>query len=278
VGRGELRDDAVLGRPVGFWENGMKIKVALVILLQGFAYGSARADDGRCEAPPYGASMEAYRAFVVETRQSGEAGSPEAQKVPGEVLAALAKVCRIKYEAADRTELYRAGFTPQDIDRSSTVMLAAEYLGVLKYVAFQGLAHGQREVKPGASIPPPDEYQPVSVRDFLTDGAKLATDNATVSLTGSYIFLGNRGVLYENIQAVIKMKSHPEAGPQPNVPLLTDDASPRARRRLLACQTDPSAAQVGCTVTLRGQVTLCRLPDAPAAAPEGPCVKVDDGK
>ena len=253
----------------------MKIKAVLVIPLGILAYGSVRAHDERCEAPPYGASMAAYQAFVAETHQSGEAGSPAA-KDPGAPLAVLTKVCKMKYDAADRTELYRAGFTPQDIDDSSTVMLTAEYLGVLKYVAFQSLAHGQRAVEPG--VPPPDEFQPVSVRNFASDGAKLAAANAKVSLTGSYILQDNRGVLYEDIQAVMKMRFHPEAGSQPSVPLLTDDASPRVRRRLLACQTDPSAAQVGCTVTIRGLATTCRLTDALGAAHEGLCVKVEDGK
>jgi hypothetical protein len=254
----------------------IRLKMGLVILLLSLAYGSAWAADEHCEAPPYGASMEAYQAFIAGTGQADGAGSSAAQKVPGGVLDALAKICKIKYEAADRTELYRAGFTPQEIDRTSTVMLAAEYLGVLKYVAFQNVAHGQHAVEPG--VPPPSDYQPVSVRDFAVDGPKLAAANAKVSLTGSYIFQDNRGVLYEDIQAVIKMKTHPEAGAQPNVLLLTDAASPRVRRRLLACQTDASAAQVGCSVTLRGQAAMCRLTDTPGAAREELCIKVEDGK
>jgi hypothetical protein len=186
----------------------------------------------------------------------------------------------MKYGAADRTELYRAGFTPEDIDHSSTVMLTGEYLGVIKYVAFQNLVQGQQaaKAKPSAPLQPSNDYQSVSVRDFAVDGPKLAAEHAKVSLTGSYILQGNRGMLYVDIQAVIKTRYGPEAGTQPSVPLLTDDASRQFRRRLLSCQTDPSAAQVGCTVKLRGQATMCALTIASGATREAPCVNVEDGK
>jgi hypothetical protein len=256
----------------------MKIKAALVILLQNLAWAAAQAHDERCEAPPYGASMDAYKVFIAETRQSGDAQSPVAQKLSREAVELLAKICKMKYYAADRTELYRAGFTPEDIDHSSTVMLTGEYLGVIKYVAFQALVHGEQAAKPGAPSQPTSDYQSVSVRDFAVDGAKLAAQNAKVSLTGSYILQGNLGMLYTDMQAVIMTRYHPDAGTQPNVPLLTNDASHKLRQRLLSCQTDPSAAQVGCTVKIRGQATMCPLTNALGAAHEAPCVNVEDGK
>jgi hypothetical protein len=256
----------------------MKIKAGLIILLPGLAWAAAQARDGRCEAPPYGASMDAYKVFIAEARQSGDAESPVAQKLSREAVELLAKICKMKYDAADRTELYRAGFTPEDIDHSSIVMLTGEYLGVMKYVAFQSLVHGQQAPKPGAPPQPPSDYQSVSVRDFAADGAKLAAENAKVSLTGSYLLQGSLGVLYADMQAIIMTKYHPDAGAQPNVPLRTGDASRRLRQRLLSCQTDLSAAQVGCTVKIRGQATMCPLTDASGATHEAPCVNVEDGK
>jgi hypothetical protein len=256
----------------------MKIKASLIMLLQSLAWGAAQAHDKRCEAPPYGASMDAYNVFITEAPQSAKAESPVAQKLSREAVELLVKICEMKYGAADRTELYRAGFTPDDFDHSSTVMLTGEYLGVIKYVAFQNLLHGEQAVKPGAPLQSPSDYPSVSVRDFAVDGPKLAAENAKVSLTGSYILEGNRGMLYADIQAVIKTRYRPEAGAQPSVPLLTDNASGQFRRRLLSCQTDPSAAQVGCTVRIRGQATMCALTIASGATREAPCVNVEDGK
>lgn len=256
----------------------MKTKVGLVVLLHTLAWGAAQARDERCTAPPYGASMDAYHAFVVESHQSGAAESRAAQDQPREAVELLAKICRMKYQSADRTELYRAGFTPEDIDQSSTVMLTAEYLGILKYVGFQNMAHGQAAPKPGAPLPAPDEYRAVSVRDFAAQGSRLAAENAKVSLTGSYILQDSRGMLYTDMQAIVLTKYHPEAGTQPTVPLLTNDASRQLKQRLLSCRTDLSAAQVGCTVRIRGRATMCALADASGATHQAPCVNAEDGK
>jgi hypothetical protein len=255
----------------------MKTKAGLILLLN-LAWGAAQAHDERCAAPPYGASMEAYNAFIAEARQSGETESPAPRKPSREATELLAKICRMKYQSADRTELYRAGFTPEDIDQSSTVMLTAEYLGVLKYVAFQDMAHGQPAPKPGAPLPPPSDYPSVSVRDFAAEGSKLAAESAKVSLTGSYILQDKHGMLYTDTQAIVLTRYHPEAGRQPTVPLLTNDASRQLRQRLLSCQTDLSAAQVGCTIRIRGRATMCTLTDASGATRQAPCVDVEDGK
>ena len=143
----------------------MKLAATLVISLLTLLWNAAQAREERCTAPPYGASMEAYNGFIAEGSHSGPADGP---------AGILARICRMKYDAADRTELYRAGFTPEDIEHSSTVMLTSEYLGVLKYVAFQNTVHGQPAPKPDAPLPPPSEYQTVSVRDFAAEGPKLA--------------------------------------------------------------------------------------------------------
>jgi hypothetical protein len=269
--------------------HAMKTAGTLIILLASLAWGAAQARDERCEAPPYGASMDAYNMLIAEDLHSGESERSSASKHSREAVELLAKICRMKYEGADRTQLYRAGFTPEDIERSSTVMLTSEYLGVLKYVAFQSGVHGGDGVHGGvhtseapkaadAILPPASDYQAVSVRDFVADGPALAAKNAKVSLSGSYLLQDNRGVLYPDMQSIVMTKYHPEAGPQPSVSLLTSDASGQLRRRLLSCQTDPSAAQVGCTIKIRGRAGMCPLTDAAGAAHEAPCVKVEDGK
>jgi hypothetical protein len=247
----------------------MRLAATLVISLPILACGVARAHAERCSAPPYGASLEAYNLFSAESANSGRPERP---------TDLLARICRMKYAAADRTELYRAGFTPEDIEHSSTVMLTSEYLGVLKYVAFQNTVHGLPAPKPDAPLPPPSEYQTVSVRDFAAAGPKLAAENAKVTLSGLYILQDNRGVLYADRQAVVMARYHPEGPPQPNVPLVVEAASRQLRQRLLACQTDLSAAQVGCDIKIRGQVRTCPTIDTSGVTHEQPCVNAEDGK
>jgi hypothetical protein len=247
----------------------MKLAATLIISLQILTCAAVEAREEQCAAPPYGASMEAYNGFIAEHAHSGPADSST-------VL--LARICRMKYDAADRTELYRAGFTPEDIEHSGTVMLTSEYLGVLKYVAFQNTVHGQPAPKPDAPLPPPSEYQTVSVRDFAAEGPKLAAENAKVSLSGWYILQDNHGVLYADRQAIVLARYHPDAPPQPHVPLLIDAASRQLRQRLVSCQTDLSAAQVGCALKIRGQVSTCPLTDASGATHELYCLNVEDGK
>jgi hypothetical protein len=256
----------------------MKIDRALTIALLILAWSSARASDQQCEAPPYGASRDAYNVFIAEDPHFDAGESASASKHSPEAMELLAKICRMKYEGTDRTQLYRAGFTPEDIEHSSTVMLTSEYLGIMKYVAFQNGVHGKEAPKPDTPLPPPSEYQAVSVRDFAANGAKLAAQNAKVSLAGSYLLQGTQGVLYPDLQAIVTTKYHPEAGPQPNVSLSTNAASARLKRRLLSCQTDPSASLVGCTIKIQGQAGMCPLTDASGATHEAPCVNVEDGK
>jgi hypothetical protein len=247
----------------------MRLLATLIISLPILACAAAQAREEQCAAPPYGASLEAYNLFIAEGHHSGPPESP---------TDILARICRMKYDAMDRTELYRAGFTPEDIEHSSTVMLTSEYLGVLKYVAFQNTVHGQPAPKPDEPLPPPSEYQTVSVRDFAAAGPKLAAENAKVTLSGLYILQDNRGLLYADRQAVVMARYHPEGPPQPNVSLLVDAASRQLRQRLLACQTDLSAAQVGCAIKIRGQVKTCPTLDASGVTHEQPCVNAEDGR
>ena len=133
-------------------------------------------------------------------------------------------------------------------------------------------------IEPAARSKPVAEYQSLSVQDFAADGVKLAAAGAKVSMSGAYILQGNRGMLYADVQAIIKMRYVPKAGIEPKVPLLTNNASERFRSRVLACQTDPSASEVGCTVKIRGRATLCTVTIASGNARETPCVNVEDGK
>jgi hypothetical protein len=83
----------------------------------------ARADDPRCNAPPYGGTVAKFQAFV---QNFG------ALVVPTKILPAI---CNAKFGGADRTGLYNLGFTDQDIDSKDT-----EDLGVQMIIALKNLA------------------------------------------------------------------------------------------------------------------------------------------
>lgn len=136
----------------------------------------------------------------------------------------------------------------------------------------------QRPAEPAPRSQPVANYQSVSVEEFATDGAKLAAAGAKVTMAGAYILQGNREMLYADVQAIIRMGYASKGGIQSTVPLLTHEASDQFRRRVLACQTDPSASKVGCSVRIRGIATLCPVTIASGESREAPCVKVEDGK
>jgi hypothetical protein len=80
----------------------------------------AHADDARCNAPPYGGTVEGYKAFV---KNFGNV------VVPTDMLQ---KVCNAKYGGASRTGLYNLGFTDKEIDSKDTEDLAADMILALK--------------------------------------------------------------------------------------------------------------------------------------------------
>jgi hypothetical protein len=118
-------------------------------------------------------------------------------------------------------------------------------------------------------------YQSITVETFVLDGRDLASKATKVSLSGVYIRQGNLDVLYADVQAA--MIANSQGLHQPNVPLLTDDASREFRQHLLMCQSNPARAQMGCPVTVLGRVTTCKLSNAFGATREEPCVAVEDG-
>jgi hypothetical protein len=83
----------------------------------------ARADDPRCNAPPYGGTVIKFQAFV---KNFG------ALVVPTKILPAI---CNAKFGGADRNGLYNLGFTDQDIDTKDTEDLAVQMVIALKNLA-----------------------------------------------------------------------------------------------------------------------------------------------
>jgi len=117
-------------------------------------------------------------------------------------------------------------------------------------------------------------YQRMSIETFLLDGGDLAAKAAKVSISGAYIREGNLSVLYADRGTAMKAtRGHR----QPNVLLLTDEASREFRQVLLTCQSNPASATVGCPVTILGQATKCQLSNAFGATRGEWCITVEKG-
>jgi uncharacterized protein YecT (DUF1311 family) len=117
-------------------------------------------------------------------------------------------------------------------------------------------------------------YQHISLETFLLDGKDLAAREAKVSLSGVLVREGNVDVLYADAAAMWTATHYPNRGNQLEVPLLTDDASRDFRQYLLRCQSNPG----GCSVTVLGHATICKLSNAFGATRELPCVAAEEGR
>lgn len=92
-----------------------KLSLTAVIVL---AWSSAAfASDPRCARPPFGGSPDRYRAI----RES------YSQKLDS-VTKTLEEICNMKFGGADRTALYKLGFTDEEITRLDTSALTIDVL------------------------------------------------------------------------------------------------------------------------------------------------------
>jgi hypothetical protein len=80
------------------------------------------AHDVRCDAAPYGVPQDKYPVLVrLLTNLFGE---PKTELI--------SQVCKMKFDGADRTALYKLGFTDEQIDTSDTETLVVNTLKALK--------------------------------------------------------------------------------------------------------------------------------------------------
>lgn len=214
-------------------------------------YPTLAAHDPRCEAPPYGASQQAYDVIMRE---------PGPLQGSGELLASI---CAMKYGGADRSPLYRLGFTDEDIRKTSPAILLIEEAG-----AIRSLARPAR--KASSNSPPPADYESITIHDFAVDGPKLVSQKSRIQVFGQYIRHGNVDILYANQQALL-------TDTQPTLALLTDGASHKLRERMVNCQSNPAESQLGCTLTVRGIAITCVLTNAFGVAQNVPCINAEDG-
>ncbi len=126
-----------------------------------------------------------------------------------------------------------------------------------------------------AALDKSNGYQGVSVEGFALDGKELAAKRAKLAINGYYIRVGDSDFLYVNKLAVGMATRQNRQ--QPNVVLLTDDASREFRQLLLTCRSNPGN-MFGCPVTVLGRATICALSNAFGGHREEPCVAVEDGR
>jgi hypothetical protein len=127
------------------------------------------------------------------------------------------------------------------------------------------------------SVDAPDSYRSLTLREFENEGPTLAVQSARVEITGAYTKPENVDLLYADRASAVTSTENPEneeARRIPSISLLTDQASHGARAALLDCRT---RKDVGCQVTLRGQVTMCTITNSLGSSQQFPCLDVRDG-
>lgn len=78
---------------------------------------AAQAGDPRCTRPPYGGSPDRYRAVL-------EAYGQDLSRA----TKALEEICRMKFDGADRTALYKLQFKDEEINQMGVEALALDML------------------------------------------------------------------------------------------------------------------------------------------------------
>jgi hypothetical protein len=123
----------------------------------------------------------------------------------------------------------------------------------------------------------PGSYRSLTLREFENEGPTLAAQSARVEITGAYTKPGNVDLLYANRASAVTSTENPEKEDGRRIPfisLLTDQASHGARAALVDCRT---RKDVGCQVTLRGQVAMCTITNSLGPSQQFPCLDVLDG-
>ena len=122
-----------------------------------------------------------------------------------------------------------------------------------------------------------DSYRSITLPEFEIAGASLAAQSARVQIIGAYTKPGTLDLLYADRATALTFSENPEnedARRIPSISLLTDQASHAARAALLDCRI---RNDVGCAVTLRGQVTMCTITNSLGSSQQFPCLDVRDG-
>ena len=82
----------------------------------------APAHDARCDAAPYSVPQDKYPVLV--RLLTNLFGAPKTELI--------SQICKMKFDGADRTALYKLGFTDEQIDMTDTETLVVNTLKALK--------------------------------------------------------------------------------------------------------------------------------------------------
>jgi len=77
---------------------------------------------GRCDAAPYGVPLDKYPVLV--RLLTNLFGAPKTELI--------SQICKMKFDGADRTALYKLGITDEQIDMTDTETLVVDTLKALK--------------------------------------------------------------------------------------------------------------------------------------------------
>jgi hypothetical protein len=253
----------------------MSFRFSVVILLAA-ASSVCHAADSRCTAAPFGDTDVHYIALNLAFEHAAAAQGVPANVLVGMMDATMQAACAAKFNHGDRSMFHKAGISDSAIDTTDTAELARAWFAARNKALS---SESESAVPPQAATQsrPGNNYQTVSVRDFVIDGPSLAKRSAKVEIEGTYVLQGSLPTLFSDSQAIMMMRYNPYAGVQPSVPLLTDDGSHQLRAALVACDSNPGSAQTGCQVWIRGSVTVCTLSNGFGASRDAPCVNVEDG-
>jgi hypothetical protein len=97
----------------------------IVVSLLAFACSGVRANDARCDAPPYGDSQQNYAAMYSHFGRVAAADANLPAKIlTGHLRTALIETCKAKFQRGSRASYYRNRISDADIDAASTTALA----------------------------------------------------------------------------------------------------------------------------------------------------------
>jgi hypothetical protein len=98
------------------------VKSTLLLVVLSIGCGNAQAHDARCDAAPFSVSAEKYPALV--RLFTNLFGAPKTEMI--------ASICDMKFNGADRTSLYKLGFTDEQINSTDTAELVTNTIKALK--------------------------------------------------------------------------------------------------------------------------------------------------
>jgi TPR repeat protein/uncharacterized protein YecT (DUF1311 family) len=117
-------------------------------------------------------------------------------------------------------------------------------------------------------------YKRITFEDFMLDGKEFAANGVKVSIQGVYVKQGESEMLYPSLLAISTARERVTADGA--ISILTGDATRSLRKLVLDCRNNPVGAQIGCSLTVVGYVSMCTRTTL-LGSTNMPCLIVEDG-